>query len=170
MCRYAWHNYRDHFACFESRKSFKCWQWAPVDESTFGTKQRLTHVPREIVCPDGKQPMVDMGLDFKAPPKNDIQQWQILHALYEHGFTFHGCGCYVGFNPPRTLREVPEWIEKHRSKSEAERLLGKYEARRRSQNASLGCWPPRRIATDDTGGFLPGEGSIVAASSVVQNR
>jgi hypothetical protein len=129
MCRYAWHNYRDHFACFDCRKAFKYWQWEPIDETAFTTKQKLEHVPREIVCPDCKQPMVDMGLDFKAPPKSDIQQWEIMRALHEHGFTFHGCGCFVGFKPPKTLREVPEWIENHRRKSEGEKLLEKYNSR-----------------------------------------
>ena len=45
MCRYAWHNYRDHFACFDCRKAFKYWQWAETDEATFYRKQQLQHVP-----------------------------------------------------------------------------------------------------------------------------
>jgi len=129
MCRYAWHNYRDHFACFECRKAFKYWQWAETDEAGFQRRQRLQHVPREIVCPDCFQPMADMGLDFKAPPKADTEAWAVLRALYEHGFTFHSCGCWVGFTPPRTLREVPEWIERHRQRSEGERLLQNFEGR-----------------------------------------
>jgi hypothetical protein len=75
--------------------------------------------------------MVDMGLDFKAPPKSDHEVWEILEALYKNGFTFNGCGCYVGFTPPRSLREVPDWLEKHRSRSEAESLLKKFESRSR---------------------------------------
>lgn len=73
--------------------------------------------------------MVDMGLDFKAPPKGDIEVWEILEALYENGFSFHGCGCYVGFSPPRTLREVPYWLEKHRRRTEGESLLRKFQGR-----------------------------------------
>jgi len=127
MCRDAWHNYRDHFACFDCRKAFKYWQWEHVDEATFKRKQKLQHVPREIMCPDCKNPMVDMGLDFRAPRKTDIEAWQILKALAENGFTFHACGCYVGFTPPKTLREVPQWIEDHRRKSAGEQLLDKIE-------------------------------------------
>lgn len=129
MCRYAWHNYRDHFACFDCRKAFKYWQWEPANETSFTTRQKLGHFPREIVCPDCQQPMVDMGLDFKAPPRKDTQQWEIMRALHEHGFTFHSCGCYVGFTPPKSLREVPDWIEQHRKKSAGEKLLEKYDAR-----------------------------------------
>jgi hypothetical protein len=130
MCRYAWHNYRDHFACFDCRKGFKYWQWAETDEASFRHKQQLRHVPRDIVCPDCSKPMADMGLDFKAPPKSDTEAWEILRALYEQGFTFHSCGCSVGFAPPRTLREVPEWLERHRKRSDAEKLLERFEARR----------------------------------------
>jgi hypothetical protein len=129
MCRYAWHNYRDHFACFECRKSFKYWQYAECDEEVFRTKQRLLHVPREIVCPECSKPMIDMGLDFKAPRKADVNAWTILQALAENGFTFHGCGCYVGFKPPRTLREVPQWLEEHRRKSTGEKLLDRVDQR-----------------------------------------
>jgi hypothetical protein len=131
MCRYAWHNYRDHFACFDCRKAFKYWQWEETDEATFGRKQRLRHVPREIVCPECGKPMVDMGLDYKAPRKRDIGAWEILRTLYQHGFTFHSCGCSVGVIPPRTPREVPEWIARHRRHSEGERLLQAFAVRSR---------------------------------------
>jgi hypothetical protein len=70
-----------------------------------------------------------MGLDFKAPPKDDVAGWKIMHALHENGFDFRSCGCFVGFKPPRTLREVPEWIESHRSRSEGEKLLDKFADR-----------------------------------------
>ena len=81
MCRYAWHNYRDHFACFHCRKAFKYWQWEDCDESQWKMRARLEHVPREIVCPDCSRPMVDMGLDFKAPTKDDREAWQILERF-----------------------------------------------------------------------------------------
>jgi hypothetical protein len=130
MCRYAWHNYRDHFACFDCRKAFKYWQWGEVDEATFGRGQRLRRVPREIICPDCAKSMADMGLDFKAPPKSDAETWEVMRALYEHGFTFHSCGCSVGFTPPRSLREVPAWLEQHRQRSEGERLLEQFADRK----------------------------------------
>src|SRR5262249_27634527 len=110
-------------------KAFKYWQWEEADESYFLGRQHLDHIPREIICPDCSRPMVDMGLDFKAPSKNDTESWSILRALYEQGFTFHSCGCFVGFTPPRTLREVPEWIEKHRRRTDAEELLEKFTNR-----------------------------------------
>ena len=113
MCRYAWHHYRDHFACFGCRKAFKYWQFEEVKEATFRGLQKLRHVPRQIICPECRQPMADMGLDFKAPPRSDTEAWEILRVLYENGITFHSCGCGVGFTPPRTLREVPGWIKRN---------------------------------------------------------
>jgi hypothetical protein len=129
MCRYAWHNCRDHFACFGCRKAFEYWQWEDCEEGAWKAKARLHHAPREIVCPECARPMVDRGLDFKAPPKSDREAWEILEALYENGFTFHRCGCYVGFKPPRGLREVPAWLEEHRKSSEGASLLKRFSAR-----------------------------------------
>ena len=129
MCRYAFHNYRDHFACFHCRQAFKYWQWEECDEGDWRRQRRLRQVPREIICPDCARPMADMGLDFKAPRQEDRETWQILEALYQHGFTFHGCGWAVGVRPPRTLRQVPKWLEKHRWRNEGELLLERIRKR-----------------------------------------
>ncbi|MCW8130878.1 MAG: hypothetical protein KIS92_11045 [Planctomycetota bacterium] len=129
MCRYAFHNYRDHFACFDCRKSFKYWQWEPCDEKTFIAKQRLEHVPREIVCPECKRPMFDMGLDFKAPRKSNRTSWKVAETLARNGFTFHDCGCGMGVRVPRTMREVTQWLEARREKSDGEKLLQGYGRR-----------------------------------------
>ena len=129
MCRYAWHHYKDHFACFECRKAFKHRQWEPLDAGTWKMRRRLQHAPREVACPDCARPMVDMGLDFKSPPKEDREAWRILEILHEHGFTFHGCGCSVGFTPPRRLREVPSWLESHKRSSEGESLANRFAAK-----------------------------------------
>jgi len=130
MCRYAWHHYRDHFACFRCRKAFKHWQWEDRDKDAWKMRRRLERVPREVVCPDCSRPMADMGLDFKAPAKADLGAWRVMEALHANGFSFRGCGCSVGFKPPRTLREMPHWLERHRSHRAGELLLKKFEARR----------------------------------------
>ena len=134
MCRYAWHNYRDHFACFDCRKSFKYWQWKACDKQTFQKKQRLQHVPRRILCPECSTPMIDMGLDFKAPRKTEVQAWEVLRLLAQQGFTFHGCGCFVGFRPPKTLGQVPQWLARHRRKSKGEELLHRIASRTKARN------------------------------------
>jgi hypothetical protein len=130
MCRYSWHNYKDHFACFDCRKAFKQWQWEATDEDEFNRRQKLKHVPREVMCPDCGESMTDMGLDFKAPRQNDVEAWEVLRVLSEHGFRFFGCGCSVGFTPPETLREVPAWLQEHQKRSESEQLLEQFSRRR----------------------------------------
>lgn len=129
MCRYAWHYYRDHFACFACRKAFKIRQWEEGEPGPRKARVRPRHVPRPVTCPDCARPMIDMGLDFKAPPKEDRRAWQILDILQQHGFTFHGCGCSVGFTPPRRLSEVPAWLERNRRPSPGAALLRKFAAR-----------------------------------------
>lgn len=139
MCRYAFHNYRDHFACFVCRKAFKYWQWEKCDRNAFEMKQRQKHVPRKIICPDCLNPMTDMGLDFKAPRKSEVESWKILEVLAQNGFTFQGCGCGVGYKPPRKLKEVPQWLEEHCRKSEGEKALDNINrnTKAKSQNRKL---------------------------------
>jgi hypothetical protein len=72
--------------------------------------------------------MADMGLDFKAPRKDDREAWQIMEALHKHGFDFNNCGCGAGFVPPRRLREIPAWLDEHRRLSEGEALAKRFRA------------------------------------------
>ena len=130
MCRYGFHNYRDHFACFRCRKAFKPLQREGREQRVEIGQARPLRVPRELVCPDCSHPMVDMGLDFKAPPRSDREMWQILEILHTHGFHFGGCGCGgVGFVPPRRLFEVPAWLDQHRRLSPGEALSRKFATR-----------------------------------------
>lgn len=114
MCRYAHHQYRDHFACFRCRKAFKAWRWKWREEGGPKPVGRPRYAPREVVCPDCGNPMTDMGLDFKAPPKSDRKTWEIMETLAANGFHFRGCGCHVGFKPPKRRRDVPAWLKTHR--------------------------------------------------------
>ncbi|MDG3007483.1 hypothetical protein [Paludisphaera mucosa] len=128
MCRYAWHRYRDHFACFVCRKAFKHRLWARTDGAgTAGS--RWSYVARAVPCPDCGRPMVDVGLDFKAPPKADLRAWRILEILAGRGFTFDGCGCYVGYSPPHRLRQVPAWIADRPGANPGETLARTFAAR-----------------------------------------
>src|SRR5918994_424939 len=103
MCRYAMYGpYKSHFACFDCRKAFK---QPPIDEwlavrgrgsvyeklsRLWSDKARLQQRETELGvrlanleaeyksshrCPECKQPMVDMGLDFKPPRQSDEKAW-----------------------------------------------------------------------------------------------
>jgi hypothetical protein len=102
MCRYAYHHYRPHLACFCCRKLYR-----PLETGT------LASAPRVHRCPECREPMADMGLDFKAPRQRDAKQWRKAHLLYLHGITFHSCGCGGCGGPgdrPKTLRAAREYV------------------------------------------------------------
>jgi len=104
MCRYAFHIYRPHFACFSCRKMFRPMALEDVDEKRADKDMR--HVP----CPDCKQPMHDMGLNFKAPRQDNVRQWRKVHMLYAHGLAWHDCGCGGTGPHPHTLREAKDLL------------------------------------------------------------
>ncbi len=123
MCRYAFHTYKSHFACFACRKAFKK---TPIEDyikqngldtgyigpdssgrfpgkaeqaekqAAAGMKRaeiRKRYLEDVSICPQCRGQMAAMGLDFKAPPQRDVEAWKIIATLYENGFAFQGCGC-----------------------------------------------------------------------------
>ena len=129
MCRYAFHTYRDHFACFRCRKAFKQWQWESGRETYWKTGSRLRYAPRVFTCPECSDTMVNMGLDFRAPKKDEREAWQILEALYAQGYTFGNCGCGSGYSPPDRLRDVPKWLAARQRGSVGNMLLNRFRAK-----------------------------------------
>jgi len=128
MCRYAFHTYKEPFACFKCRKSFKQisrWELPEHMRPAEGTA-------RVVPCPDCGEPMADMGHDFKAPKKKDIAQWKKVERLYEAGFTFHSCGCCGPGYRPAELREVESFIQSRQKLSEAEMLQKRFADRKAS--------------------------------------
>jgi|KBSSwiStaDraftv2_1062776.scaffolds.fasta_scaffold939240_2 hypothetical protein len=118
MCRYAFHKYKDHFACFHCRKTFKQWLWKERKEVSWQPVRRYEPDQREVPCPECAQPMANMGLDFRAPKKTDVEAWEVLALLYEQGHAFRGCGCDAGgYIPPKRLRDIPAFLEAHHGTS-----------------------------------------------------
>ena len=64
-------------------------------------------------CPECGTLMRDMGLDFKAPPQTDLNQWGAVEMLAQNGITYHSCGCGAGYRPT-TLDAVPAFLEKRK--------------------------------------------------------
>jgi DNA-directed RNA polymerase subunit RPC12/RpoP len=123
MCRYAMYGpYKQHYACFGCRKSFK---WP-----------RDAHAPRpaepssDVKCPQCGEPMSSMGLDFKPPPRHDTRQWEKVRVLLAHGYAYHSCGCSGPGYRPRTLREVPAFLARQSPRSQGEALLRRISARK----------------------------------------
>lgn len=102
MCRYAFTNYKSHFACLACRKAFKRRHKAEVDPGGDDQPAR---------CPQCGLLMADMGLDFAPPSMSDTKAWTALAALFEVGETFHSCGCGGPGYRPRAPAELAAFFE-----------------------------------------------------------
>jgi hypothetical protein len=117
MCRYAHQVYKSHFACFHCRKMFR---QAPLSDLP-GHRRPSSSEKRVVPCPECGIPMNNMGLDFKAPPHDDLKQWRKVEILFHHGFAYHSCGCGPGRRPGK-LREVDAFLATRPPRTEGERL------------------------------------------------
>lgn len=127
MCRYALKTYKIHFACFNCRKAFKkapiedlakqngdwddyqkiFWQYSSKNSKKFRKQnpERALYLTekyknRKEKCPECGELMADLGLDFKAPKKNQVKEWDIIKGLHKSGKTFYSCGCDgIGYIP-----------------------------------------------------------------------
>lgn len=140
MCRYALKTYKPHYVCFDCRKTFKQpvfedimqkseWHsykqvyYNPDDEKA---KQFRTdnpslikyfeeqYVNKKYLCPDCRKEMYSIGLDFKAPKKEKIKQWEIVKSMYKVGNTFHTCGCDGPGYIPHNVKDYLVYLEKMR--------------------------------------------------------
>lgn len=90
--------------------------WKPRKETSWISVRRYESDDREVLCPQCARPMADMGKDFRAPKKTEIEAWEVLAFLYDRGFSFHGCGCDAGgYIPPRKRRHIPAFLKMHHS-------------------------------------------------------
>jgi hypothetical protein len=80
------------------------------------------HLDRDPLCPQCREPMANLGLDFRAPKKNDHRQWRKVALLYRNGITFHGCGC-GGVERPATLAEARVFVVAHQRTTAGAQLL-----------------------------------------------
>jgi len=114
MCRYAMIKYKQHYACFSCRKSFKRRLLQDVNRGG---------PDRPYRCPQCSQEMANMGLDFAAPKKTDTKAWKTLESLYEIGVTFHSCGCSGPGYRPRNPKALLEFLQQRLQEYEKQALL-----------------------------------------------
>jgi hypothetical protein len=134
MCRYAFSGpYKEKWACFSCRKSFKtAWalsppsEWAPLKQKV----QMAEDTPSQVLCPQCRQVMHNMGLDFKAPARTDIKQWRKVEILFYHGYDYSSCGCNGPGLRPARLKDVPDFLraeEQHAVKYQRARRISARE-------------------------------------------
>jgi hypothetical protein len=100
------------YACFSCRKVFK---------------KSLGNESDGSLCPECTRPMSYMGTAFRAPKQSNVDQWKKAELLIAAGFHFSK----DGGPKPRTLKDLPAFLEAHRLKkrSPGERLLDDLKAR-----------------------------------------
>lgn len=104
-------SYKEKWACFGCRKCFKQQMWAArvVDG-------KFSDVGRVLRCPQCRQPMSNMGWDFRVPKQTDAEQWEKTKLLIENGYNFQSY-CYwneshKGPGPrPARLRDVEQFLK-----------------------------------------------------------
>ena len=156
MCRYGYLDYKSHFACFSCRKAFKktsITDWVKQKglekaysdlRNAYGDVQAakaekrhgntLSGISEEYLgsvstCPQCGARMAAMGFDFRAPKMSAKEEWEIIEILYQNGFAFKGCGCSVGYEPPKRKSELEAFFKEHKQQSKGQKLLEKIERR-----------------------------------------
>ena len=85
--------------CFSCRLSFK-----RVQQNIAG----------EVLCPNCKKPARMMARKFQAPPRTDIQGWEVVRLLYQNGWRGYGWNV----KPQMSLRAAEDYLKR---KAERER-------------------------------------------------
>jgi hypothetical protein len=144
MCRYSMQTYKDHYACFGCRKSFKRRLKSDVDPHGEDQPAR---------CPQCRSLMVDLGLDFAAPKQTDVAAWRVVERLYEAGETFHSCGCNGPGYRPREPRALHNFLVARRAEYLAQLLACRRETASSEKRAqmraeAIAAWTERLTRID----------------------
>lgn len=146
MCRYGFKTYKPHYVCFDCRKTFKQpiiedtiiqnqdWDsykqaylnWCAEKSTKFRADNpelikrfEKQYQNKKYKCPDCSAEMNNIGLDFKAPKKDKIKEWEIVRSMYTLGNTFHSCGCCGPGYIPRNSADYLNYLEQSKSGYEA---------------------------------------------------
>ncbi len=106
--------YKEHFACFRCRKSFK----QPPDADLPERERPAPGERREVRCPQCATPMADLGRDFEAPKQSDARRWKAVELLHRHGVRTAGSAPSLG-----ELKDLEAFLAGRMTESEGERLL-----------------------------------------------
>ncbi|RTQ45648.1 hypothetical protein EJV47_24475 [Hymenobacter gummosus] len=121
MCRYAFHQYKATYACFQCRKGFK-----RRNAEDLLPEHRHPETPAR--CPGCGGPTRNLGRDLKLPKQAQTEQWAAIEYLANNRFNFFSCGCDGIGVVPQSLAEAQQLVEARRQKSAGEQLLGRITA------------------------------------------
>jgi hypothetical protein len=135
MCRYGFRNYKLTYGCFSCQIGFKRRHLSDVQpklHEELSQKDRMVDgmiADKDFRCPNCGGEMANLGRDLRLPNKHKDEQWQAIKYLYDHKYNIYSCGCSgIGFIPHKVADAI-ELVEKHREKSDGERLLQKLQGK-----------------------------------------
>lgn len=106
----------EHWVCFECRKMFK----RPFRVENDGSHPKAPERP--YVCPQCREPMINMGMYFEPPRQNDLASWKRMRLLADFGYFFYSEVAkaeiehiYLG-SPLPSVRELRERLVLEREK------------------------------------------------------
>jgi uncharacterized protein (DUF433 family) len=73
----------EHWVCFECRKMFK----RPFRVENDGAHPKAP--VRPYVCPQCREPMINMGMYFEPPRQDDLAGWKKMRLLADFGYFFY---------------------------------------------------------------------------------
>lgn len=119
------YRYQIQYACFECRRSFKR-PWTPGEQARSaqlsqplsGRKPAKRLPPPAYCCPGCGGGLTFMGRAFRAPRREDLDQWRKVELLVRNGFTFYSSAGRF----PETLSEAKRFVRQERKRSLGERL------------------------------------------------
>jgi hypothetical protein len=134
MCRYAFYNYKNTYACFTCQVGFKRRNHYDVEPDLYNRKTKEgEEFGKDAKCPNCGGEMHNIGRDLRLPPKTKKEQWRCIEYLVQKKYNIYSCGCQgIGF--------VPHKME------DAIALVEEYEGRflRRNERPRLCFWPSKK--------------------------
>lgn len=93
-------SYPQHYTCFACRKMFKKrftaeqLQLRQSSLQAFYDPEAFENQHRPL-CPQCRQPMLNMGLGFKPPKRRNVKSWSELEAQAQTGKRFEYCPSWL---------------------------------------------------------------------------
>jgi DNA-directed RNA polymerase subunit RPC12/RpoP len=125
MCRYAFYNYKNTYACFKCQVGFKRRNLYDVNPDATES--------HEARCPTCGGEVFNIGRDLRVPVKTKDEQWRCIKYLVDQNYNIYSCGCQgIGFVPHK-MEDAIELVA--RKKLEAKQYT--YEQAKKEKQEAL---------------------------------
>ena len=142
MCRYAFYNYKDTYACFNCQIGFKRRNLSDVQpelsdkiskEGRAAKEKGLEYSSglKDPKCPNCGGEIFNIGRDLRVPSKTKDEQWRCIKYLVDKKYNIYSCGCQgIGFVPHKmsdAIELVAEYEQRFEKAKKADETQRKFE-------------------------------------------